>query len=120
VGRFDRQINTASRLIQKNGQPVTVRGIAPTAGPTPWRPGPPSVSDQVGISAVFLDYQQKYIDGEVIRMGDQQVLLPALGLSAPPEVDGYILRGAEKWKILVVKPLNPNGQTILFELQVRQ
>lgn len=122
MARFDSAIALAKKLIKKNGQAVTLRGFTTNAAPDPakpWKPGGNVPADQP-IEAVFLDYEQRYIDGQTIRMGDQRVFLPAEGLTAPPEVDGQVLRSAEVWKIVAVKPLNPNGQAIMYELQVRQ
>lgn len=122
MARFDRAIALAKRLIAKNGQTVILRGFETTPGDDPdkpWKPGENVPRDQ-SIEAVFLDYEQRYIDGETIRTGDQRVFMPAEGLEVPPEQDGLIFRGTEAWKVVGIKPLNPNGQAILYEVQVRQ
>lgn len=122
MARFDSAIALAKRLIKKNGQPVTLRGFTagtPADPNKPWKPGVNVANDQT-IDAVFLDYEQKYVDGTTIRTGDQRVLMPADGLTEPPQTDGLILRGTEVWKIIKNEPLNPNGQTILHDMQVRQ
>jgi len=122
MARFDSAIALAKKLIKKNGQAVTLRGFTAGSAPDPdkpWKPGANLPSNQ-SIEAVFLDYEQRYIDGETIRTGDQRVFMPAEGLTTPPEVEGLVVRGAELWKIIAVKPLNPNGQAIMYELQVRQ
>ncbi|XAI94570.1 head-to-tail stopper [Pseudomonas phage vB_Pa-PAC4] len=122
MARFDSAIALAKKLIKKNGQAVTLRGFTTNAAPDPakpWKPGGNVAADQT-IEAVFLDYEQRYIDGQTIRMGDQRVFMPAESLTAPPEVEGLVLRGLEVWKVIAVKPLNPNGQAIMYELQVRQ
>lgn len=122
MARFDSAIALAEKLIKKNGQAVTLRGFTAGAAPDPakpWKPGGNVAADQI-IEAVFLDYEQRYIDGQTIRTGDQRVFMPAEGLTAPPEVEGLLLRDLEVWKVIAVKPLNPNGQAIMYELQVRQ
>lgn len=122
MARFDNAIALAKKLIAKNGQLVTLRGYAdaePADPDKPWRPGPSTPSEQT-IEAVFLDYEQKFIDGELVRTGDQRVFIPAEGLTAPPDARGTVLRGGEVWKIVGLKPLNPNGQAIMYEAQVRQ
>ena len=122
MARFDSAIALAKKLITKNGQTVTLRTFTPSAGSDPakpWKPGGNVPTDQTPV-AVFLDYEQKYVDGDSVRAGDQRVFMPASGLTAPPDIDGLVLRGTEQWKIVTIKPLNPNGQAIMFELQVRQ
>lgn len=122
MARFDSAIALAKRLITKNGQAVTLRTFTQVEGTDPnkpWKPGG-KVQQDLPAVAVFLDYEQKYVDGDTVRMGDQRVFVPASGLTTAPEVDGVVLRGSEQWKIITIKPLNPNGQQIMYELQVRQ
>lgn len=125
MARFDSAIALAKRLIAKNGQDVTLRSFTATAPADPAKPWKPGGNTPVNatVKAVFLDYEQKYVDGTVIQMGDQKVYMPSYDTSnnlIAPEREGQVLRGAEVWKIVNIKPLNPNGQAIMFELQVRQ
>ncbi len=86
MARFSSVSATASRLIAKNGQPVTLRvftDAAPANPATPWLPAGPTQVDQT-VNAVFLNYAQKYIDGELIKVGDQKVLIAGLGVSPLP------------------------------------
>lgn len=122
MARFDSAIALAQKLIKKNGQTVTLRGFTAGAAPDPakpWKPGANTPVDQPAV-AVFLNYEQKYVDGDTVRVGDQLVFMPASGLTSSPEVEGLVLRGSEQWKIITIKPLSPNGQQIMYELQVRQ
>lgn len=122
---YDSVIALAKRLITKKGQEVALRGFTTGTAPDPakpWEPGANSVSDQT-VSAVFLDYEQKYVDGTMIRTGDQIVYMPStdvLDVAIAPQVDGLVLRGAEVWEIVNSRPLNPAGQPIMYVLQVRQ
>lgn len=122
MARFDSAIALAKRLITKNGQAVTLRSFSAGAAPDPakpWKPGTNTPVDQPAV-AVFLGYEQRYVDGDTVRTGDQRVFVSASGLTSAPEVEGLVLRGSEQWKIVTIKPLNPNGQQIMYELQVRQ
>jgi len=127
MARFDSAIALAKRLIAKNGETATLRSFTAAATPDPakpWEPGANSAVDQT-VYGVFLDYEQKYIDGTVVMSGDQKMFMPSTtsaggALTPEPDVDGLILRGTDEWKIIDAKPLNPNGQTIMFELQVRE
>lgn len=127
MGELDWAVELAKELIQKYGQVITLRTLSRPAAPDPTkphRPGPPGVTDH-SVDAVFLDYEQRYIDGTVIQMGDQRIYMPSTATdgvtTVTPTVDGLVLRGAEKpWKIITARPLNPNGQQIMYDLQVRQ
>ncbi|QYW02119.1 hypothetical protein CPT_Sonora_016 [Stenotrophomonas phage Sonora] len=127
MGQLDWAVELAKKLIKKFGQPVTLRTIV-RAGPPdplkPHRPGPSAPVD-VAVDAVFLDYEQKYIDGTVIQMGDQRVYMPSTATDGitpvEPVVDAAIIRpGDRTWKIISVRPLNPNSQQVMYDLQVRQ
>lgn len=125
MGTYDSSIKLAQRLIKSKGQVVTLRTFANAAGndpDQPWKSGE-NVPTNVSVDAVFLNYAQKYIDGEFIKSGDQQVLLPPTatnGSAITPTLNGLIIRGTETWKIVAIKPLNPNGEMVMYELQVRQ
>lgn len=125
MGEYDSSIALAKRLIKKKGQQVTLRSLTATAAPDPAKPWYPGANVPVNwtVDAVFLGYEQKYIDGEQVQMGDQQVYMPAadlLGAQINPEEEGLVIRGTETWKIIKVKPLNPAGDPVMYELQVRQ
>jgi len=119
MARFDSAIALAKKLITKNGQAVILRNFneIPGAPDKPWKPGGNVPTDQT-VQAVFLNYKQDYIDGTLIQEGDQQVFIPADGLTEAPQLNGQIIRNGEEWKIMNVKPLSPNGQLIMYELQV--
>lgn len=124
MARFDKLIATAERLIAKNGELVTLRNYTAAAPPDPsmpWKPGGNSPNDQPDVAAVFLDYNQKWVDGTVIQQGDRRVLMPGADVSEPSRLSGQIIRGSgETWNIENVKPLDPNGQIIIYDIQVRQ
>lgn len=123
MGLYDEEVALAYELIAESGDVVTLRSFAtatPVDSTKPWRVGDPSKSDQTGVPAVFLNYQQKYIDGEVIKRGDKQVLIPAENLTAIPNIGDQLIQGSQVWTIKNIEPLSPSGQDILYTLQVRQ
>ena len=119
MGAFDSSIIVAKSLITRFGQTVTLQTFASVAGANPWD-APNITKTEQSIEAVFLDYEQKYIDGTLIQAGDQRVIMPASGLSTYPQRESIISRCGDLWKVVNVSPLNPNGQNIMFELQVRK
>lgn len=126
MGQFDWAVSLAKRLIKQDGQVVTLRNLSRAAAPDPTKPHRPGVATPLdrSVDAVFLDYEQKYIDGTVIQMGDQRVYMPSTATDGvtpvTPNPDGVIIRGSETWKVIKVRPLNPNGQQIFWDVQVRQ
>lgn len=124
MAQFDNQIATAKRLIDKYGETSvhrrTVDG-SPADPSQPWNPGTP-VSTDTSVSAVWLNYDQQRVDGQTIKTGDQEVLIPGSDLDAAPDAstDVLIRASGEQWSIVSVEPLSPNGQLILYTVQVRQ
>ena len=126
MGEYDSSVALAQRLLTKKGASAILRSTVVSTPPDPskpWIPGPSTPTDQ-NVKALFLNYAQKYIDGTLIRTGDQQVYLPSMDITgAPifPAIDGLIIRGTEKpWKIIGIDPLKPGEQQIMFTVQVRQ
>lgn len=125
MGEYDSAIELAKRLIAEKGQDATLRNLTPGSladSNKPWKPGATTNVDKT-VRAVFLGYAQKFIDGTSIKTGDQRVLMAATdtsGAAVAPQVDGLVLRGSEKWKIIAIKPLNPAGEPIMYTVQVRQ
>jgi hypothetical protein len=124
VGYYDDEIATALELIAEFGETSTLRRTEPGDPPDtdqPWRTGAPTPADH-SVSAVWLDWEVDRIDGELIKAGDQRVFVAASGMTVTPSptVDRILRASGEEWTIVTVRTLNPNGETILHELQVRK
>lgn len=86
----------------------------------PWRGtvGAAKTFDTIG---VFISYESKDIDGELIRVFDKKVLVNAIDSSAYDlSTFDKIIDGSTTWKIQNVKALQPANQIILNEVQVRK
>ena len=67
--------------------------------------------------AVF-DYDQKFIDGTLIRQGDKEGYMSALGISVP--LAGDVLTWAGVYcSVIACKSLAPSGLDVLYTLQLR-
>lgn len=122
MGEYDSAVALARRLLKKKGRQVTLRGFnhgAPADPSKPWKPAANTPVDSP-VFAVFLDYEQKYIDGTTIRTGDQRVFMSTEGVTLEPQQDGLIVTSNGNWTIVKSSPLAPGEQVILYELQVRQ
>ena len=119
MGVFDDQIATALALITENGELSTIEREARTPGAKSWRPG--STTTSFTARAVWLNYNLRRVDGERIKAGDQKVLIAASGLSITPDAstDKIVRADGQRWSIENVETLAPNGELILYTLQVR-
>lgn len=127
MGRFDSQQATAKRLIDLNGEDAVLRVFTETITDPlkPWLPGD-STQQDVPVRAVFLNYSapdagKTYTDGTEIHRDDKKVLIAASGLATEPNMKGLIVRqDGTVFRVIKIKLLDPNGQKILFEVQVRR
>lgn len=72
------------------------------------------------VRACVFDYDQKFIDGALIRTGDKQVYMSAVGIALPLAGDVLTWAGVD-YTVLKCKPLAPSGSVmVVYELQARQ
>lgn len=122
---YERQINTADRLITKYGGPAILYvTTTQTEADKEWNAVDDTQEGQ-DIVACFLNNSQRYVNGTSIHQGDQKVLIAAKNLQLTPNIQGKITRmvdgQVEQWKIRNCSPLNVDGQNgIMYTLQVHQ
>lgn len=125
MGQFDDEIRTAVELIAENGEDATLTVMTTTDGDNPWDPGVPGEQDETA-RMVFLNFKGKdngetYWNGMLVHAGDKKVLLAAGATALAPNINALITRAdGTKWKTVNMTRLDPNGQQILYTMQVRQ
>lgn len=70
------------------------------------------------LRAVVFDYPAQMIDGTLIRVGDKQAYVSAVGVAAPKAGDA-VTWGTVAHAVISCKPLAPALVNVLFELQLR-
>jgi hypothetical protein len=104
---YARMQATAQRLIAKFGQAGTVTRIAP---PDPVNGGDP-VETAYPATLVPMAYDARNIDGTVIKTGDVQIYISAVGLAITPQVDDIATVGGKGYQIVNADPNNYDGVT---------
>lgn len=112
---YTRSVATANRLIDKFGQIGAIRRTE-TSG-DPWNPG--TSDTDYPCTLVELDYDQKDVDGTVIKLTDKKVYVAAKGLTIQPTTTDNVIIGGVVSSIVQAKPLNPAGTVVYWELQAR-
>lgn len=69
-------------------------------------------------TGVKLDYESKDIDGTNILSSDQRVLI-AVDIPVVPKAGNILLIGSKEWTVINSKPLDPGGEAVLYDVQVR-
>lgn len=119
---YGRTVAASKRLINRFGDNATIVVSVDTPNVDEWKPAT-RTDVSTDVIAVFLDYDEEFINGTTIRKDDQKVLFNA-SVTFAPNLVGYITRQVgditERWNILNVKPLNPGGTIIMYTVQVRK
>ncbi|KAB2692563.1 hypothetical protein [Brucella intermedia] len=112
---YARSVKTADRLISKFGQTGAIRRTE-TSG-DPWDP---STSDtDYPCTLVALNYDQKDVDGTLIKSTDKKVYVAVAGLPIQPTTTDKVIIGGVVSTIVEAKPLNPAGTVVYWMLQAR-
>lgn len=81
---------------------------------------PGSTVTPIAVNAIVGSYSQKETDGQVIRVGDEKLLVKASELAAiTPNVDDYLLAGSAK-RLVVNITLDPTGTLYTFQTRKAQ
>jgi hypothetical protein len=98
---------TAQRLIAKYGQAGTVKRTEP---PDPIYGGDPVVTTYPA-TLVPMAYEARYVDGTVIRTGDMQIYISAVGLPIEPTVGDVVTANGADYTIVAGDPNKYDGLT---------
>lgn len=70
--------------------------------------------------AVIKQFSNRFIDGTRIKVGDQELLIPAYEVNAVLGVGDRVTIGDETWEVINPNPIKPGGETILYKAHVRR
>lgn len=105
----------ASRLIERFGAVAVLKRLADATYDPATSSASPLVTNHATV-AVVIDYDQRQIDGTLIRQGDRRAYMDAA--EAPRQGDVLTWQGADL-RVVAVRPLSPGGTAVLFEAQLR-
>ena len=123
---FQRQIDTAKRLIVKNGQIVVWRSLsdgAPGDAAKPWKPGAGTFVDY-NVSIAFLpenrvgyEWLARLANTEIAE-GSGYGLMHVVPFA--PDLKDIVLKPGAPLRITSIDPLAPNGEVILYTVRFAQ
>jgi hypothetical protein len=113
----------AERLIATKGRAVTLysRPRPAVDASRPWRkPNEPDAATPV--TGVFLDFEADDVDGELVKRGDQRLLVAegALNGADAGGFDRVEDAATGNWSIVSFKSTRPGDTAILHEFQLRR
>lgn len=121
MARFDRQVETALRLIAKNGQVVKWRQVRdiPIDPEKPWEAGTPD-DTELDATICFLPVDKvnretlMYLAKTDIAAGQVVGLMGQVTFD--PTLKDVVIRDGEELRIFNIDLLSPNGQKILYTI----
>lgn len=114
---YHRAQATALRLINKFGRDGSIVRDMPGSG-SEWDPGEP-VPTPFACTLAMLGFDNKDIDGTLIKASDKKVYIAAKGLAIIPTTTDKLMIGGVSHTVVRVMPLNPAGINVYFEVQAR-
>jgi hypothetical protein len=107
--------NTAERLITKfgysDGKIIREINVGTKYDPV-------KVPQEYDCKLVVLDYEDRKVDGKLILRSDKLIYVSAKDLAIQPSTNDKIFAG-KTYNIIDVKPLNPAGIPVFYEVQGR-
>lgn len=64
-------------------------------------------------------YEDRLIDGDLIRAGDKRIYLPASGLTFAPKTGQRVTIDSVNWTIIKAETIYSGGSVCLWELRLR-
>ncbi len=117
MSRFDYSgvQSTAERLVRRFGQDATLTRV--TQGGEPY--DPVTSETEFACQAAVTTYSQSLVDGTRIRADDRQIYLSTEDLTITPTTADTLTVGGVELSIISVRPLNPGGTVVFYEIQAR-
>lgn len=102
------------------GRDVTLRQTVPgTYDPSTGATAAATVTDFV-TRGLLLAYQDKDVDGTLIKAGDRKCILKVQNLSAVPVVGNMLIVGSDTYTVMDFKTYELGGTVFLYNLHVRR
>ena len=82
-----------------------------------------STSTQSAAYGALFDYENKNIDGTLVKKGDRKLLLSALNTAGAvltaPSVNDTVTANSVTYTIVAIRPIAPSGVAVAYDCQIR-
>lgn len=114
---YSRPAATAKRLLDRFGQAGAISrstpgGYDPETGPTD------PVELQSPCTVALLEFDNRQIDGELVKIGDRRALI-APDVSFEPQAGDSLTVGSDVLQVVRNRPVSPAGVVVLHDCVVR-
>ena len=121
---YEEMAAMADELLREFGKTLTLQQIAPGQYDPAAGAAVDTVTDFPAAVGALFDYElltsgQTFMDASLLAVGDKQCYLSPIGVPEP-RVGFQVVDGAETWRVMSVKKVDPAGTPVLYELQLRK
>lgn len=114
---YSRPAATAKRLLDRFGQAGAISrstpgGYDPVTGPTD------PVEMQSPCTVALLEFDNRQVDGELVKIGDRRALI-APDVSFEPQAGDSLTVGSDVLQVVKNRPVSPAGVVVLHDCIVR-
>ena len=103
--------------LSEYGQPMSVRKMS--SGSYDPATGAPSITyADFPCFGFIYDYADREINGTSVLAGDRRIIISPPGIEVAP--GDLIVFGGMEYKVVLPKPVNPAGETVIIDVQVRR
>lgn len=106
------------RLVVDMGQTVTLRRVSQGAYNTATSTFTVTNTD-VSVTALFLSYKDRQMDGSQILKGDRKIIIYASGVTVP-QADDLVILGTDQYRLIDVSVINEAGDNLVYICQGRK
>lgn len=122
---YDEMATIANDALFEFGQSITITHNTQGAYNPSTGSATVTTSTESAVGAVFewglstIRYGQGYDTASLIKSGDKQLLLSAIGIT-PPQLNDIVTVGSINYTLVPpLKPLSPSGTVVLYECNIR-
>lgn len=115
----------AAAVVAEIGELVTLTLVEPGGYDPVTGVSTPGASKSQSARAILDNYSaqsagQQYADGTQILRDDKMLFIPAEQLEWPPTLAATVTASGHEWQIISIQTINPTGDVLAYELQVRR
>lgn len=116
MGTYDSEVDSCYDSIEEAGGVITIQQPNAPGTYNPATGGFTGGSSGNSFSSYALkqNYEEKFIDGSIIKRGDCEFMVPSKGFTFDPEQGDVLTMNEVEWDILHVNPFDPSGEQVIF------
>lgn len=111
---------SSAELIDDIGASVTFRRVSESSYNSATGTTTSGANQDETVRALFLQYREAEIDGQLIQRGDRRAIVSASGLTKTPAVGDVFVGKGDTVRVISVQKIEASGDGLVYACQVRE